>query len=616
MAADTIVHRFMKQAELRPNAPAYHVKSGSSWKATTWKDYVAETRRAARALLSLGVGRKHGETAASPNGSVEPTPPSCVCILGFNRPEWTIFDFAAMATGGAPAGIYTTCSPSEVAYIVKHTESKVVLVENEEQWEKIKAKRSELPNLEKVVLMRGAEVDDDMVLSWEAFLEKAEETSEEVLDEHIDALSPDELATFIYTSGTTGPPKGVMLSHHNLAWTALCANDMVEPTPNDCSLSYLPLSHIAEQMFTLHIPASVGSQIYFCESLEKIADNIKEVQPTLLFGVPRIYEKMYTKVNDKLAGATGFKAKMVGWARTAATEANELKNRGQEPSGWLAFKYDFFRNKLLSKVKEAMGLSRARFCVSGAAPISADIIRFFASLDIPVYEVYGQSEDCGPTSFNLPAKTRFGTVGQPIPGVEVKIAEDEEILVRGPNVFMGYYKEPEATAETLIDGWLHSGDLGKIDEEGFLHITGRKKDLIITAGGKNIAPKNIESAIKDHPIVGEAVVIGDRRKFLSALISLDPEKAEEFAREHGLAVDELHTSPQLQGVLQEHIDKVNADLARVEQVKKFTILERPFGTDTGELTPTLKVKRKVVNDKYAAVIDDMYAEGERKQPAA
>jgi long-chain acyl-CoA synthetase len=610
MAADTIIHRFLKQAEIRKDAPAYWVHAGDGWASTSWGDYVKQVRQAARALLALGVGQKRT------NGSSDDA--ACVCILGFNRPEWCIMDLATMAVGGAPAGIYTTCSPPEVAYIVRHTDAKVVLAENAAQLEKIKKEKGSLPKLEKVVLFKGApKIDDPMVLSWEEFLEKGDETKDATLDEYIDALRPDQLATFIYTSGTTGPPKGVMLSHENLAWTAQCAIDMVETGPNDVSISYLPLSHIAEQMFTLHVPCTAGSQVYFAQSIDKLADNLKEVQPTVFFGVPRIWEKFYAGVTAKMALATGIKAKLAGWARETGSAVNDLRNRGLEPSGWLAMKYNFFNKKVYSKLKDAIGLGRARVCVSGAAPISADIIKFFAGFDVIIREVYGQSEDTGPTSFNLPGKTRFGSVGPVIPGCTVKIAEDGEILVKGPNVFMGYYKEKAATDETLKDGWLCSGDLGKIDDEGYLHITGRKKDLIITAGGKNIAPKNIESSLKDSPLIGEAVVIGDRRKYLTALISLDPEKAVEFAKEHGLDKDKLHESPQLRELIQAQVDAVNKELARVEQVKKFTVLKKSFAIDGDqpELTPTLKVKRNVVNKKYADVIESMYAEDEEKAAA-
>jgi long-chain acyl-CoA synthetase len=605
MAADTIVHRFFKQASLRPNAPAYHAKRNGQWRATTWRDYVAEVRSAARALLALGVGDHHAAQDSSSSSTA-----STVCILGFNRPEWAVMDFAAMAVGAAPAGIYTTSSPSEVAYIVNHTEAKVVLVENAAQWKKLEAERANLPKLEKVVLMRDAEpIDEPMVLTWEAFLALGTSTAEDVLDAHVAALDPARLATLIYTSGTTGPPKGVMLSHANLAWTAQAAVDIVPgASATDCALSYLPLSHIAEQMFSLHLPATIGAQIYFAEAIDKVPDNLREVQPSLLFGVPRIWEKMHEKVSAKLGVATGLKAKLVALALRTGREVNELRNRGEEPRGLLRLRYEFFRARVFAPAKAAMGLSRAKLCVSGAAPISAEILRFFSGLDLVVHEVYGQSEDCGPTSFNLPGKTKFGTVGPPLPGVAVRIAEDDEILVKGPNVFLGYYKEPAATAEALTDGWLHSGDLGRIDEDGFLHITGRKKDILITAGGKNIAPKNIEAALKLHPLVGEAVVIGDRKKFLTALLSLNPETASEWANERGAPLEALHANSALRAALQAHIDEVNRELARVEQVKKFTVVKRPFSIEGGVLTPTLKVKRAKVNEHYADDIEAMYAE--------
>ena len=588
----------MNQAKVRPDAPAYHVRTASGWQASSWKTYVDEVKTAGRALLTLGVGNQSNGSAGEQ---------SCVCILGFNRPEWAIFDIAAMAVGAAPAGIYTTCSPAEVAYIVGHTEASAVLVEDHAQWEKIKEKRAELPKLKHVVLMKGANaIDDPMVLTWDEFIAKAEQTPESKVDEAVAALDLQDLGTLIYTSGTTGPPKGVMLSHNNLAWTSQNAIDMNELGPEDCSLSYLPLSHIAEQMFSVHVPATAGSQIYFAESIEKVADNLKEVRPTVLFAVPRIWEKFYAGISAKLALATGFKAKLVGWAQNTGTAVSALHNEGKEPSGFLAFKYKFFKKKVFVPLREALGIDRAKTCVSGAAPISADIIKFFASLDIIVHEVYGQSEDTGPTSFNTEGATRFGSVGKALQGLDVKIADDGEILVKGPNVFMGYYKEPVATAETLIDGWLHSGDLGEFDEDGYLYITGRKKDIIITAGGKNIAPKNIEAALKDLAVIGEAVVIGDRRKFLSALISLDPEEAEKLAKEHGIDSEMLHAHKPLIDAINAHVEVVNRDLARVEQVKKFTIVKRGFSIEGGELTPTLKVKRKKVNENYTNDIESMY----------
>jgi long-chain acyl-CoA synthetase len=590
VALDTIPQRVMNQAKVRPYRPAYYVKKGGVWRPTTWKDYVAEIRTAARALISLGFA-----------------PGNKVAILGFNRPEWVIFNVAAMSAGGSSAGIYTTCSSEEVQYIAHHAEATVILLEDEGQWQKIKARRNELPHLKHAVMFRGApKIDDPMVMSWEAFMAKATATDAE-LDKRIDAIKQDELATLIYTSGTTGPPKGVMLSHRNLAWTAGCTQEMVPTSDRDCLVSYLPLSHIAEQMMTIHVPSTTGASIYYAESIDKVPDNLKEVQPTVIFGVPRIWEKFYAGVSAKLALAEGAKKYLVHWTRWVATEVNKLRNQGKEVPPWLLAQYKIVDKLVLSKLKPALGLGRARVCISGAAPIAREILEFFESLDVMLHEVYGQSEDTGPTSFNLPGATKLGTVGRPVPGVQVKIAEDGEILVKGPNVFLGYYKEPQATAECLKDGWLYSGDLGELDKDGFLCITGRKKEIIITAGGKNIAPKNIEGALKNHELINEAVVIGDRRKFLSALVTLDPEATARFMASKHLS-GPAHACDAIRSQIQQAIDDVNNGLARVEQVKKFTILARNLTIEHGELTPTLKVKRKMVNQNFSNEIEAMYVD--------
>ncbi|NUP11621.1 MAG: long-chain fatty acid--CoA ligase [Polyangiaceae bacterium] len=590
MPADTIVHRLFEQADRRPDAPALFEKRDGIWRAITYRSYAETVRRVGRALLSLGF-----------------QPGNTVSLLGFNRPEWVYMALGSMSAGGAGAGIYTTSSPSEIAYIVGHAESKVILVESRDQWAKVEKVLHELPLVERVVLMRGApRIDHPKVLSWEAFVGLGDSVTDERLLERVHALEPGGVASLIYTSGTTGPPKGVMLSHGNLAFTAHVAKRVADARPGDCSLSYLPLSHIAEQMFSIHGPITIGSSIYFAESLDKVPDNLKEIQPTIFFGVPRIWEKFHAGISGKLTQATGVKKRLVEWARRVGTSVSALRMRGEEPTGLLAMEYKLAKKAVFDKLKPAIGLGRARFCVTGAAPIAKEILEFFASLDIVILEVYGQSEDCGPTSCNLNGRAKLGSVGPAVDGVEVKIADDGEILVRGPNVFLGYLKDEAATSETLIDGWLHSGDLGAFDADGFLSITGRKKEIIITAGGKNIAPKNIESALKNHPFVSEAVVIGDRRKFLTALVTLENEAAAAFAKEKGLPTDRLHELAPIREEIQKALDAVNAELARVETVKKFTILPNPFSIDSGELTPTLKVKRKIVNDRYSKEIEAMY----------
>ncbi|HTJ82339.1 MAG TPA: long-chain fatty acid--CoA ligase [Polyangiaceae bacterium] len=592
MPTDTVVERLFAEAARRPEGPALHEKRGGLWRTVTYRQYADLVKRFGRALLSLGFQKA-----------------DTISILAFNRVEWVVSAMGAMAAGGAAAGIYTTSSASEAGYIVGHAEAKVLVLENLQQWDKMKGELESLPKLQKVVLMRGTPAPDHpLAIGWEAFLALGDAVSDERLLERAHSLEPQDLATLIYTSGTTGPPKGVMLSHGNIAFVAGAARRIAEAKPSDCSLSYLPLSHIAEQMFTVHGPVSWGGSIYFAESLEKVPEHLKEIQPTVFFGVPRIWEKFHAGIQSKLAGAKGAKKRIFTWASQVGTQVSALRCKGEEPRGLLALEYQLAKRLVFDKLKPALGLGRARFCVSGAAPIAKEILEFFASLDIIIMEVYGQSEDTGPTSFNRPGRVKFGTVGPAIDDIEVKIAEDGEILVRGPHVFLGYLKEPEATAETLKDGWLCSGDLGAFDSDGFLSITGRKKEILITAGGKNIAPKNIESALKNHPLVGEAVVIGDRRKYLTCLIALDPEGAAAYAKEKGVPVETLHQNAGVRAELQKAIDEVNLELARVETVKKFHVLPKPFGIDTGELTPTLKVKRKVVNQKYSAEIEAMYTE--------
>jgi len=585
----------LNRAKSTPNAPAYYVREGGAWKPTNWGTYSDQVTQAGRALIALGF--EPGQTA---------------CILGFNRPEWAILDLAAMGAGGAPAGIYTTCSPVEVRYIVAHAEAPIILVEDQGQWRKVQAEIANMPNLKHVVTMKGVpKIDHGLVMTWDEFMAKGNEVEKQLYLDRVAALEPDALATLIYTSGTTGPPKGVMLSNHNLAWTANAAIQITTITAEDCALSYLPLSHIAEQMFTLHIPITTGARVYFAESIEAVPENLKEVQPTIFFGVPRIWEKFHAGISSKLKDATGLKAKLVKWAMHVGWETNK------KPGSTKGLKHSLADKLIFSKLKPAIGMANARVCVSGAAPIAREVLEFFASLDILVLEVYGQSEDTGPTSFNTPTQYRFGSVGPALPGVDVKIAEDDEIMVKGPNVFLGYYKDPEATASTLTDGWLHSGDLGAFDDDGFLNITGRKKDIIITAGGKNITPKNLEAAMKNHELINEAVVIGDRRKFLSALVTIDPEAGEAWASANGEDATALHTSAKLRADIQAHVDEMNSHFARVEQIKKFTILTRNFTVEDGELTPTLKVKRAKVNDHFADDIEAMYTDGAAQaQPRA
>lgn len=589
--ADSIPSRFFDQGRKQPDLPAAHLRKDGAWQTLSWREYTDLARRIARALIALGVQQRQA-----------------TCILGFNRVEWVTFAIGTQAAGGVPAGIYTTCSPGEVQYIIAHAEAAVVLVEDAVQFAKIAAERERLPGLRHVVLMQGAVVDDPLALTWEQFLARGDAVPDAAVDERLRAIEPEDPATYIYTSGTTGPPKAVMLGHRTVLWTAGALAGLVTYAPDDCLLSYLPLSHIAEQMLSVYIPITTGTHIYFAEALERVPDNLKEVQPTVFFGVPRIWEKFHAAVRGRLAQVTGARKRLIEWAMGVARRVHAHRNRGEAPSTVLALQYGLAQRLVFRKLKTALGLGRVKYCSSGAAPIARDILEFFTGLDIVIYEVYGQSEDCAPTSINVPGHTRFGTVGRPLPGVEVRLAEDGEILVRGPNLFTGYYKDPAATAETLIDGWLHSGDLGSFDADGYLSITGRKKEIIITAGGKNIAPKNIEAALKNHPLVEEAVVIGDRRRFLAALLTLQGPAAAAWMTEHG-HIGEPHSHPELLAELERWVEVVNRDFARVEHVRKFKVLPRSLTQEDGELTPTLKLKRRVIDRNWSDQIESMYVGG-------
>ncbi len=591
MSGDTIIHRLHKQAQIRPQAAAYAEKVNGAWVDTSWKDYLAYVRQAGRALIALGV---------EPGGTVS--------ILGFNRSEWAILDLAAMFVGGAPAGIYTTNSPLEVKYIIEHAQSSVVLLEDEGQWEKVRQVRDDMTSLKHVVMMKHApKIDDPMVLDWDSFMQKGNEVPETVLDERLSQIKMEQLSTLIYTSGTTGPPKGVMLSHNNLTRSATNGAKLFGLTPDDSALSYLPLSHVVEQAFTLQMAITVGYKVYYAESGLKVADNLKEIQPTLVFGVPRVWERFHAGIGAKLNEATGVKAKIAAWAQGVGKAVFKVRNEGREPSGWLGLQYQLANKLFFAKVKEAVGLSNAKMCISGAAPIAPEILDFFTGLDVTIYEGYGLSETSGAGTINRRGATKFGTIGQEWLGCKVKLADDGEILLKGVNVFMGYLHDQGATDKALLNGWMYSGDLGEIDEEGYVTIVGRKKEIIITSGGKNIAPKNIEAALKNLPLISQAVVIGDRRRYLTALLTLEAEAASQFAAKHGIT-GELHTNQTVIDTIQKGIDEqVNSLFARVEHVRSFAVLPHDFSIENGELTPTLKIKRRVIHENFANEIEAMYA---------
>jgi long-subunit acyl-CoA synthetase (AMP-forming) len=602
MATATMVHEVLANTVAKyGDRPALRVKRDGQWQTVTWAEYGRDARRAARALIKLGVASGQGVT-----------------IIGQNGPEWLVADVGAILAGAMPAGIYATNSAEQARYVTDHCEAKVSFADTPAQVAKFVAEKERLPRLEVVVQMTGKPVANAgdtpvadaggklRVLGWEEFLALGDEVPEADLEARTSAQKPEDACTLIYTSGTTGEPKAVMITHTNVVWTSSSMRDTLGLGADDVTLSYLPLSHIAEQMLSIHGPMSMSSLVYFAESIEKLGENLAEVRPTLFMGVPRVWEKIQAKMMAAGASAPPLRKKLVAWARKTGLAGGYAEQRGEKKP----LLFPIAKKLVFDKVRQRLGLDRARLCVTSAAPIARATLEFFLALGIPVLEVYGMSECTGPGTFSPPDRYRTGKCGVCLPGAEIKVAEDGEICMRGKHVFKGYLKDPEATRSALDpEGWLHSGDIGTIDAEGFLQITDRKKDILITAGGENIAPQVLEGHLKGIPVVAQAVVIGDRRKYLAALVTLDPERVKteaELAGSPARSVVDAAKCEVFRRHLERQIELVNAKLARVQSIKRFAIIASEFTVDGGELTPTMKVKRKIVNEKYQREIESLY----------
>ncbi len=589
MSENTIIGLFNARVhELRDRAALCTQDDTGVWQATSWTDYGRNVRALARALMDLGVGKGDG-----------------VAVLSYNRAEYHVIDLATLVTGATAVPVYHTNSPPQVEYVLDHSDAKVVFVENGEQRAKVDEVRDKLPKLEKVITIEdgGGDATYEELVSRGAELD-ASDTA--VYDSACDAITPEDLACLIYTSGTTGPPKGAMLTHDNIVWTCGSLSQVLRP-PTMRTLSFLPLAHIAERMVSHYMMISRGGETWF-SSVPTLRDDLGACRPTVFFAVPRLYEKFQVALEGRFAEMTGLQGKLVNAAVEMGHRVVEARQTGARPGFLDGLLHPVLDRVVLSKVRHQLGLDEVTALVSGAAPITRETLVFFHAIGLPVAEVYGQTEDTGPTSLNPPEKIKIGTVGPPIPGCDVKIAEDGEILVRGGNVFAGYFKNPEATAETVVDGWLHSGDVGEFDEDGYLRITDRKKDLIITAGGKNISPSEIESKLKADKYISQSVVIGDARKFVSALITLDEDVVGPWAKDKDLPDDlaALSQTPEVRALVQKAVDRVNSTLSHVESIKEFTILPHDFSQDAGEVTPTLKVRRRQIADNYGDEIEAMY----------
>jgi long-chain acyl-CoA synthetase len=594
---------FFAKIRERERKVAIRHKSLGIWKEVTYRQYGEWIFKVASSLLTMGV--KKGDR---------------VGILGENRPEWLYCDHGILSAGGVTVGIYPTSSTEQIRYIATHGGIEILFVENQEQVEKV------LPLLPSTggsfsteTPLRWVVVWDKKglygfshpsVLFWEEFLSRGVSIPPREIQERIRLLRPSDLAFLIYTSGTTGPPKGAMITHKNLLVSARILSQVNELTPNDELLSYLPLSHIYERLLSMILPAYVGYTVNFAESMDTLLQNLREISPTVFGSVPRIWEKIHSQIEIQVENSTFLKRKIYTLAVETGKKYILYKQEGKKPSLFLSFLYFLLNRTVLYNLRRLLGFDRLRYAICGAAPASKELFLYYNALGIPLHEGYGQTESTGVISIHRRGEPRFGTVGPPIPGIEVKIAEDGEILVKGPIVFEGYFNDPELTKETIREGWLHTGDVGKM-ERGHLIIVDRKKDILITAGGKNITPSYIENQLKFSPYIQDAVVIGEGRKYLVALILIDEDQVTQYAQKNRIpfaTFEELATHPLIYKKIGEEVEKVNRNLSQVEKIKKFALIPRRFYEEEGDVTPTRKVKRRAIEKKYSDLIESLYRE--------
>jgi long-chain acyl-CoA synthetase len=585
-APDTISRRFLTTVTSRSAEVALREKVGEAVRTLTFGEYADQACRVAAGLRELGVG-----------------PGDRVVMLIGNRPEFHVADVAVLLLGATPISIYNSSSPDQIAYLVGHAGASVAILENADYLERVLEVRADLPAMRRMVAIEPVDVPD--VESWDALRAAAPVD----LEAAAAVAAPHDLATVIYTSGTTGPPKGVMLDHHNICWTVDSLREALGFAPDRSRIvSYLPMAHIAERMTTHYAGIAFAYEVTTCADIRLLGAALAEARPQILFGVPRTFEKIHSTVQAVLAADPG-RAEVFAQALEIGSQVAEHRARGEELSVELAAEYERVDAESLRPARQLLGLDDLRVAVTSAAPIPVEVLRFFRSAGVPLSELYGMSESSGPMTWD-PFRVKLGTVGRAIPGMEVRLAGDGEVIGRGGNVFRGYLNDPERTAETLdADGWLHTGDIGVLDDEGYLRIVDRKKEIIITAGGKNVSPANLEAALKAQPLIGQACVIGDGEPYMAALVVLDPDVLPAWAASngaHGTTVQELARDPVVLAEIEREVAAANERFSHAEAIREYTVLPDEWLPDSEELTPTMKLKRRGIAQKYAREIAALY----------
>ncbi len=594
MAVTTLVDMFLNVTHKHGSKIALMEKVANKYKGFSYEEFAKRVRNFAMGLASLGI--KAGDRVA---------------LMSENRVQWPISDLGILSLGATNVPIYPTITPEQIRYILNDADVRLIIVSTQELLKKILSIFDDLPGLEKIIYMENTPAQADFLIPFDDIYKTGiefEEQHPKYYGETVQKTQPDDLCGIIYTSGTTGAPKGVMLTHHNILSNVQAGLKVLNINEKDTFLSFLPLCHSFERMAGLYIPICAGATIAYAVNVDTVVENLGEVKPTIMTSVPRLFEKIYAGVIANAEAGTPLKKKIFWWAINTGGKYVKAQEAGKIP-GFLKFRYKLATKLVFSKLHEKVG-GKLRYFISGGAPLVREIAEFFNKAGILILEGYGLTETSPVIAVNKEEKNKFGTVGPALPGVEVKISEDGEILTRGPHVMKGYYKNPDATSEMIdSDSWLHTGDIGQLDEDGYLSITDRKKNIIVTSGGKNVTPATIENLLISNPYIEQIVVIGDRRKFLSALIVPSFDALKKYANENRICYEnqeDLVSSEKINTMIGTIIQEMTSQLARFEQIKKFALLPKELSIEAGEITPSLKVKRKVVEEKYANVIERMY----------